>query len=75
MGVHPSLLSRLIPHDGGPPVREPRLSTLLKLVKASGGVIALDDFSKAGAFLGEDQRGGRCPQCGRLAHAPERTHD
>ncbi len=74
MGVHPSVLSRLIPHDGGPPVREPRLSTLLKLVRASGGVIALDDFSKAGSFLGEDERGGRCPYCGRPEHAPGRSH-
>ena len=30
MGVQPSLLSRLIPKDGIPPVREPRLSTLIK---------------------------------------------
>ena len=27
MGVNPSLLSRLIPCDGGPPIREPRLTT------------------------------------------------
>ena len=71
MSVHPSLLSRLIPKDGSPPVREPRLSTLMKLVKASGGAIAFEDFSRVGAFLGDDQRSGRCPRCGQPTAAPE----
>ena len=71
MGVQPSLLSRLIPKDGIPPVREPRLSTLLKLVEASGGAIGFEDFSRAGAFLGDGQRGRRCPRCGQPTGAPE----
>ena len=39
MGVNPSLLSRLIPCDGGPPIREPRLTTMKRVVAASGGAI------------------------------------
>jgi hypothetical protein len=71
MGVQPSLLSRLIPKDGIPPVREPRLSTLIKLAKASNGAIGFEDFSRAGAFLGDDQRGRRCPRRGQPTVAPE----
>ena len=70
MGVQPSLLSRLIPKDGIPPVREPRLSTLMKLVKASNGAIGFEDFSRAGAFLGEEG-GRRCPRCGQPTVAPD----
>ncbi len=51
MGVNPSLLSRLIPCDGGPPIREPRLSTMKRLVAASGGAIRVEDFCRTGAFL------------------------
>ncbi len=54
MGVNASLLSRLIPSDGGPPVREPKLSTMKKIVAASGGAITLEDFCRAGAFLPKD---------------------
>jgi len=71
MGVQPPLLSRLIPRDGSPPVREPRLTTLIKLVNASGGAIAFEDFSRAGAFLGDDQGGRRCPRCGQPTVAPD----
>ena len=71
MGVQPSLLSRLIPKDGIPPVREPRLSTLMKLVKASNGAIGFEDFSRAGAFLGDDKRGRRCPRCGQSTVASD----
>ncbi len=67
MGVDPSLLSRLIPRDGSPPVREPRLSTLKRLVEASKGAIGFDDFCADGAFVteGETDR-ERCPACGGL---------
>ena len=51
MGVNASLLSRLIPSDGGPPIREPRLSTIKRLVAASGGAIRFEDFCRKGAFL------------------------
>ena len=47
MGVNASLLSRLIPSDGGPPIREPRLSTMKRLVAASGGAIRFEDFCRA----------------------------
>lgn len=76
MGVHPSLLSRLIPSNGNPPVREPRFSTLRKLVEASGGKIAFDDFCKRGAFVRNDNaNSGRCPICGAaLANRQCRRH-
>jgi transcriptional regulator with XRE-family HTH domain len=54
MGVNASLLSRLIPSDGSPPIREPRLSTMKRLVAASGGAITLEDFCRKGAFLEKD---------------------
>jgi hypothetical protein len=54
MGVNASLLSRLIPSDGGPPVREPKLSTVQRVAAASGGAITLEDFCRAGAFLPRD---------------------
>jgi hypothetical protein len=54
MGVNASLLSRLIPSDGGPPVREPKLSTMKRVAAASGGAITLEDFCRTGAFLPSD---------------------
>jgi transcriptional regulator with XRE-family HTH domain len=54
MGVNASLLSRLIPSNGGPPVREPKLSTMKRVAAASGGAITLEDFCRMGAFLPED---------------------
>jgi hypothetical protein len=54
MGVNASLLSRLIPSNGGPPIREPKLSTMTRVVSASGGAISFEDFCRTGAFLPND---------------------
>jgi hypothetical protein len=43
----------------------------MKLVKASNGAIGFEDFSRAGAFLRDDQRGLRCPRCGQSTVAPD----
>ena len=78
MGVNASLLSRLIPSDGGPPIREPRLSTMKRLVAASGGAIRFEDFCRAGAFLvrQEGEKGprviGKCRKRSRTATRTER---
>ena len=74
MGVNASSLSRLIPGDGGPPIREPRLSTMKRLVAASGGAIRVEDFCRTGAFLPlkDGERGPRViGQC-RKAKRSER---
>jgi hypothetical protein len=43
----------------------------MKLVKASNGAIGFEDFSRAGAFLGDGQKGRRCPRCGQSTVAPD----
>jgi hypothetical protein len=78
MGVNPSLLSRLIPCDGGPPIREPRLTTMKRVVAASGGAIRVEDFCRAGAFLPlkDGERGprviGKCRKPSRKTQRAER---
>ena len=81
MGVNPSLLSRLIPCDGGPPIREPRLTTMKRVVAASGGAIRVEDFCRAGAFLPlkDGERGprviGKCRKPSRKAQRAERRQN
>ena len=65
-GVNAAMLSRLIPQDGRAPERKATLSTLLRLIAASEGLLTIQDFRAHRATRDRPfSIENACPLCGR----------
>jgi hypothetical protein len=50
-GIQPAVLSQIFPQVGKPLRRDPRLSTLIKIIDGLDGRLTLDDFAESGRAL------------------------